>query len=179
GITIVNGDVSGHGGGVLSRGGLTMENCAVIANSADEGGGGISSSGHLSVQTSTVAYNDVPVGAIAGPSGGGIELTDGTAAIRYVDISYNEAQEWGGGLYVGEKVDAYLEGVGVSWNGAGNSGGGIMAEGPLYMVEGQIFGNSAKGDGGGLWCGKSGVTYSLDGVEIRSNDAGSRGGGYM
>ncbi|HET6574933.1 MAG TPA: CSLREA domain-containing protein, partial [Fimbriiglobus sp.] len=47
GITIVNGDVSGHGGGVLSRGGLTMENCAVIANSADEGGGGISSSGHL------------------------------------------------------------------------------------------------------------------------------------
>ena len=104
-LTITNGTDTGGGnaggGGILSYGSLTLDNCTLAGNSANQaswGGGGILSyQGTLTVNQSTLSGNS----ANNFTGGGGIVAYGGTLTVNQSTLSGNSANG-GGGILNGE-----------------------------------------------------------------------------
>lgn len=77
------------GGAIYNLGAATVQNSTFFSNTANLGGA-ICSSGSLSVDQSTFFSNTAEV------YGGGITIMSGSAVLRHVTVSRNEAQEGGG-----------------------------------------------------------------------------------
>jgi len=126
-VTVTNSTLSGnsaiHGGGIINYGTLTVTNSTLSGNSASQKGGGILNAGTLTVTNSTLASNS------AGDDGGGIR-------------NYN-----GSTLTVTNST--------LASNSAGDLGGGIINLGALTVTNSTLSGNSASGDGGCRTCDKS------------------------
>ncbi len=154
--TITGGETTGHGGGILNAGVVTLTGSTVIDNiaGADSGrGGGIRNSdgGSLSLADSVVADNTAWAGggistqALAGPAtierstisgnsatiGGGGLLNEGTAALVNSTVSGNSVAGfgWGGGVF--NSGDLTVSFSTISHN-TGENGGGLMVNtGPI------------------------------------------------
>ncbi len=146
GLTITGGSTIGDGGGVLNESGnLTITNCVIHANHADQDGGGVCNlNGQLQLDNVTVSDNTANVGGgIYNNSAGIITIENGGT------ISGNQAVSSGGGIYNADTLT--ITGISISQNSAGTSGGGIYNLGLLTIDDVTLHNDDAILYGGGIY----------------------------
>lgn len=156
GLAITGGSVTGRGGGLyVSSGTVTLTNCTVNGNSANN----------------------------YGSSGGGLYVSSGTVTLVNCSISDNSANYYGkgGGLYVNSGTVILISSM-INGNLADNrgEGGGLYVSlgGMLTLTNSEVSGNSAGyGDGGGLYVDFG--TAILNNSTVSENSAGYGGGLYV
>ncbi len=92
GVTIQNGRSDNTGGGIETRGALTVMDSTISGNTGGDGGGIDSHLGTLTVRNSTISGNS------AFFSGGGINNSGGTLTVYNSTISDNTGVNGGGGI---------------------------------------------------------------------------------
>ncbi len=176
GLTISNGSANGsttttiQGGGIYNAGTLTVRNCILANNIANNEGGGIANDGALTVSGSTLSNNSVSAG-----DGGGI-FNYGTLTVSGSTLSGNHASE-GGGIYDGYRngtVTTTVSNSTLTGNSA-NNGGGIFNGGTLTVSDSTLSGNSAH-FGGGIF-NYSSAALTVSNSILSSNSAAYQGGG--
>lgn len=160
-LTITNGednndDNFGGGGVFIYSGNLTLNNCTVAGNSANNscGGGGIyNNSGTVTVNNCTVAGNS----ANDSWGGGGILNSAGTVTLNQCTLSGN------------------------SVNNSEIGGGGIFNDGTVTINASTLSGNSADACGGGIYNFglESGASLAINTSTLSGNSAGYEGGGIF
>ena len=138
-LTVNNGLTSGAGGGILNNGTLSVSGCTLSGNSADSGGG--IWGGTMTVQNSTLSGNS------ADGVGGGIDNEVGSITISGSTLSHNSA-DVGGGIYNGAGF-LNISGCTVSHNTATQDGGGIYLSqsGDVWIDNSVVCNNhAASGD---------------------------------
>ncbi len=146
-LTLENGDapLGTSGGGILNQGTLTVENCAITGNTAQDsstnsGGGGIANlSGTLTVDHSTISNNSTP------GAGGGIlnvgtlgagDVILGTLTVTFSTMAGNTSTNGGGVANLGGS--ATISSSTISGNSAETVPGGSVPDTTGYL-------------GGGIW----------------------------
>lgn len=155
-ITVTGGLDNAEGGGIRSRGWLTLSNSEVVGNATSRnlGGGGIYVYDGGTLTDSVVSGNSVDSPDSSG--GGGGVATYGNLTVtrsRIANNSVSSLNSSGGGLEVQGNltvVDSRIEGNSVAEGGIG--GGGVEVRGDLVVSGSVIAGNSANGIGGGIYC---------------------------
>ena len=209
GVRIINGNVTGDGGGIDSLGtDLTLINVEVVSNTSSGLGGGVSVyAGSATLNGGQILNNS------ANSYGGGVLIKECDATLNGTQVVSNSAGQRGGGLYVlsggatlnGGQVLSntaqYGGGVGVdgtapsgdgvftqtgdsliAYNVAATNGGGVYvndAEASAFLSGGQIFSNTATGTGVGGGVYVGQGSVTLNGSQVLSNVAGSGGGLYL
>lgn len=173
-VVVMENRSSGNGGGISSRGVMTLTDSTVRDNVADNNGGGIafgSSAGTLTLINSEVISNR----AVRG--GGLYNGAAGTVLGYLSSFTENRATVDGGGIFneAGGKVEL-RNGV-LFDNRASSWGGGVSNHGFLAITMGTILSNTAQGSGGGIE--NSAGTVALDNSMVQRNVAGDRGGGVF
>jgi uncharacterized protein YkvS len=138
GLTIINGNTTGEGGGIFNNGeNVTIRNSTISGNTAAIAGGGIFNNGILSVTNSTINNNSAEYG-------GGIRNNQ-TATITNSTIFGNTAEFGGGGI--SNPGTATLKNSTVAGNFAG-FGSGISNTGGVVTLTSAIVGanNNAATD---------------------------------
>jgi hypothetical protein len=175
------GPAGANGGGIsMVASTLTVVDCRIIGNRADDQGGGVhAAKSTVTVIDSIVANNtshdggggidadddvDLTVtrsavsGNSTGPHGGGVELFDGTLTVTDSTISGNKLTDTadfrsGGGIWTGLSVTTLTRST-VRNNSSTEFGGGIgFSGGPgssLSLVDSTVSGNQATVGGGGI-----------------------------
>ncbi len=148
------------GGGIANKGTLTVENCVISHNTANDGGGIWNCDGALTVVNSTIHHNKADRVAIeadrqpataglsgwACGSGGGIKLQrGGTLTLVGSTVHDNEAMGHGGGIFVACNTTAMLTNCTISGNQATTWGGGLHAKGVLHLTSSTVVNNRARG----------------------------------
>lgn len=161
------------GGGISSRGQLTILHSTIIENYGDLGGGGVDTSGPTLIESSWIGENVAPLG---GGIGGG--SPSGPLVIRRSVIDGNVAFfDNGGGLYEVGSVE--ITSSLISDNVSAIRGGGLAQDyGTTTIGNSTLWGNHADIEGGGLYVTEG--TTTLQGVAVLYNTAGitGRGSGY-
>jgi hypothetical protein len=159
---------SSLGGGIyLHSSATTIASSSFGANSANAGGGIDSTFSKLTVQDSAFISNEARVG-----DGGAIRNRHGELSVYASAIHNNFAKHDGGGVF----GPGTLVGCDVSVNGADHSGGGIFSD-SLHLTDSIVVGNSAVGDGGGVFSSAGNLTAI--GTTFEGNQAGQNGGGIF
>ncbi len=180
GLTLTNADNSTSevlGGAIYNVGALTLSNCVITGNSADDGAGIYNaqfSTAVLSIFDTTFSYNS------SSGSGAAI-LTDGGGAVTIVNSTF------------ADNYDLSCCGVVSNQNGygggamtitgstfTGNSGNETIYNGPyttLTVTNSTISGNTSTFYGAGIDAGGTGVTVSLYGDTITGNTSTYSAGG--
>jgi hypothetical protein len=199
GLTIVGGtgtadenDLPLPGGGIFTRGDLTVRDCVISRNSAGYGsgifnaedgtlslircavdsnqgpGGGVFNYGELFISRSRITRNIASFGA------GGIDSFGGTVNLSDCTVSSNSGET--GGL-VNFGATMMVSRCTVSDNTGRSEGGGIWnaSSGTLTVVNSTVSGNSADEDAGGI-TNSSGQTLAMTNCTIAGNSAGPVGG---
>jgi uncharacterized repeat protein (TIGR01451 family)/CSLREA domain-containing protein len=176
GVTIINGNVTGDGGGIYHHGNnLILINTDVSSNTADYGGG-------IFVDSSNATLNGGQVrGNSAIYDGGGVYVVYGSVTLSGGQILSNTAiNGYGGGVYLHDDSATFTQ-IGsstIAYNTTDASGGGVyVGSGSAVLSDGQILGNDSGSDGGGVYVGEG--SAALNGVQIRHNDAWLGGGVYL
>lgn len=182
---VLTGGQSALGAGVylVSGSALTMEDCLITENSAEESGGGIYLSGGSVFNTHNVTISK----NTAQNSGGGIYAQDGYLEIAHSSIVQNTAS-MGAGIYdlnASVKIrDAFLTGNQAKKLVSGSvAGGGIVhllhdtpaSFTPLFsMINCVVADNASQGYGGGIVT--TGDTILIHNTIARNTASGSGGG---
>ncbi|MDP0491922.1 MAG: choice-of-anchor Q domain-containing protein [Verrucomicrobiota bacterium JB023] len=184
-----------NGSGTLTVNGTTISNNEAQGDELHDGGGGLfNNGGTLVLEESVIVSGNVASGT-AGSGGGILNLTNGTVSVTDSSITSNVANRAGGGI---EDQSALSEGtaitlVNVSLNdnnvgvspavAAPGNGGGLHVSGVgnVMVTGGEVSGNLAAAEGGGLWNGTGlmvvdGVTLSEN---VASGDSADQGGGAL
>ncbi len=199
GLTISGGSATGDGGAIANRGGfVTIDDSILSDNTALGDGATITGSGGaifngpggtIVVSNSTFANN------VANRAGGSIEDASGVAGVvgvslTDVDLTGNNAgiapatssPGNGGGLHVTGAGDVTITGGNITGNVAAREGGGLWNGTGVMMISGTIIsGNTASGDAaddGGGGVFNDGGTLTISGATISNNIAdGTAGSG--
>ena len=184
GYAYISGD-DGKGGGIFVASGaeVLIDSCKITGNTSKNSGGGIYSKGNLTVSGGTEIS-----GNRSASSGGGICFADGTLSVlgeaqSHVVIYGNTAESDGGGGISVAKTGIKLSFVDFTGNSAGTKGGGMAVNGGKDIAEFRdvsFTGNSAE-DGGGAHFQNSCFTggFAATSVTLRENKAGSAGAGLF
>ena len=184
GYAYISGD-DGKGGGIFVASGaeVLIDSCKITGNTSKNSGGGIYSKGNLTVSGGTEIS-----GNRSASSGGGICFADGTLSVlgeaqSHVVIYGNTAESDGGGGISVAKTGIKLSFVDFTGNSAGTTGGGMAVNGGKDIAEFRdvsFTGNSAE-DGGGAHFQNSCFTggFAATSVTLRENKAGSAGAGLF
>jgi hypothetical protein len=152
GLTATHGYVDFQGAGILNKGTLTLDSCAVSDNTTDNHsfelalGGGISNTGRLTVRNSTVSGNRTFASEAQADYGAGF-YNSGSLLVENSTISGNHGDfydTYGGGIYNAPGGTARLNFTTVTANkgdGVGD-GGGIGNAGSLSLHDTIVAGNS-------------------------------------
>ncbi|MEJ7875757.1 MAG: choice-of-anchor Q domain-containing protein [Solirubrobacterales bacterium] len=181
-LTVRGGDTTATtdaGGGIQSRGELTVLDSKIVSNHAVHGGGGISALGALTVTHSVIASNEVLSGnGVYGGAGIGAR---GELKLSDVTVRGNTSGNSGGGVLWSAgfgNSNATLQGVSVMGNDAGTSGGGLYLEAVsgnrATIAKSTIAGNDAGQRGGGVY---TAAELRIVKSTLNGNDAGTNGGG--
>lgn len=198
GIYIENGDftidageisgntvASGHGAGVYivgsnGKGNFTMNGGEIKKNmtSGHNGGGVYINGGNFTLNKGSITENSAK-------DGGGVCLNNGNFSLVTGEISKNTAIGYGGGVYLtGENCVYRLKNGAIGGNIAQDGGGVYLANGSFILAEsisdsGSISGNTASGNGGGVFIAGSG-DFTMNGGTVEKNyTSGSNGGGIF
>ena len=178
---ILSGNTALQGGGIDISGSIArVINNVIHSNSttpSSNGGGGIyvnsGSSGSYTMVSGNLVYSNT-----TSHQGGGI------LALGYVDVLGNAVT--GNSAYSGGGIVATVTGIIGNNLISGNTariGGGIYAINPMGLVleQNRVFNNRATtGEGGGIYVWGNGffpMIFSLDGNQVISNTASTKGGG--
>jgi len=132
------------GGGVYTRGALTVSDSSVTNNGASGDGGGIyAQDGAATLTDSTISGNSAATGG-----GGGIELWAASLTVNRCTLSGNSA-DIGGGIDVRVWATANLTNSTLSGNSA-RRGGGVYAEKPTRFNNCTVTLNTATEHSGGI-----------------------------
>jgi len=182
GVTIMNGNVTGLGGGIYNyNADLTLVNVEVRNNvvtgtsSHGRGGGIYIDQGSLSLDGVQIVSNT------ANTFGGGVYFNQGSGTLSGGQIISNTAGGPGGGVAVLKAAAAFTQ-TGdsmVAYNAASSGGGVYIYQGSATLLEGQIFSNTTRLYGGGVDVYQAGASFAMSGGQIISNTAGDRGGGVF
>lgn len=163
------------GGGVCAHtsGTFTMYGGTISNNHSEADAGGVTvwGGGAMNIDGGTIRDNT------ADGSGGGICTNSNEFKISGNSVIENNTAVTGGGVFYQGYSSSNMtisESARISGNTATGNGGGIYfkSKGTLTMNGGSITGNTATGDGGGVYFG--GDTFSISGdVEINSNTKNS------
>ena len=128
-------------GGLTVEGKITLENCSVLDNKADDKGGGIyMSGGTLTLKNTVVNKNSAKIG-------GGISFSGKELVLENTSVTYNESSSNGGGIDADGKVT--ISDSEILSNSATNNGGGIyFGNGEKIISDTTINENSAEYGGG-------------------------------
>ena len=191
---VVSNNSAQQGGGIFGDGvrtGGIFVSGKVTGNTA-ELGGGIFADGNATVRlhnTAEVSYNEADCG-------GGIyrRINSGWYPIAIAGdkgstVSHNKAKTDGGGIYCrgGENMSPYESSIDVSYNEAGQNGGGwyITKIGAGVRLDGAVSHNHAAQNGGGVYvkeCISSDYAQTKGSVtcgEVSHNSASVGGGVYV
>ena len=180
-----NNQAASEGGGLwnqtngvmLVRIGTEVSGNIASGDAADQGGGGIFSRGRLVVNAATIDGNQA--NGAAG-SGGGILNVGAVTTIENSTVSNNTAHRAGGGI---EVVDGWIStrNMDLTGNNAGGAapspgdGGGLHVSGAglsrVTIEGGQVSGNTAARDGGGIRHQAGSILVVTDGTTISGNTA--------
>jgi hypothetical protein len=176
-LTITNGSVLfGVGGGIYNNGTLTLNQCTLSGNSAqeDDGGGGIyNDGGTLTLNQCILSGNSAPDSF----GGGGIGNYNGTVALNQCTLSGNSASNTDGGGLLNDGGAVTLSQCTLSGNSASRSdgGGGIYNNSTLTLHQCTLSGNMASNsDGGGIL---NAGTLTLNQCTLSGNSADPPVGG--
>jgi len=158
-LTISDGR-SGGGGGINSEGTLTVTNCTITNNRANEGGGIYNDPGILTVTNSTFTNNS----AIAG--GGGIE-SGGALTVTNSTFINNNATDWGGGIDASSFSSTTTIVNSSITNSSANDGGGLNISGTVVITNSTIANNTSP-YGGIVF---NGSTLTVTNSTIANNQA--------
>jgi len=157
--------------------GTTITDNIAAGDGADQGGGGVfNNGGTLSIYDADISDNRA---SGASGSGGGVLTVAGDVIIEDSTIAYNGSNRAGGGIEVivgsVELIDTDLESNFTATSGMGNgpgNGGGLHTTGDggatlteVSIFGGEITGNTAAEEGGGLW-NAAGSTLNVYGSTI-------------
>ena len=195
-VAMNGGEISGNeatnnGGGVYvyTSGKFTMNNGEISGNEANGSGGGVFvfSSGTFTMNNGEISGNE------ANGSGGGGVYTNGTFTMNKGEISGNSATENGGGVYViGEDrrftmTGGTIGGTTADAKNTAKNGGGVCiapsannpesAEDTFLMEGGEVRGNEASENGGGVYVLGQGRRLKISGGTVSGNTATANGGG--
>jgi predicted outer membrane repeat protein len=169
-LTVRNGNVTGHGGGVqVGNANLVVRDAAVTGSRASLTGGGVSNgaapgTGNVTLVRTTVGRN------LAGTEGGGLSVrSPSVLTLKDSTVRRNVAGGSGGGILA---FAATLTNSTVSGNAADN-GGGIAAT-TATLTNSTVNGNSARLLSGG---GIAAPTANLTNCTVSGNTATTNGGG--
>lgn len=198
-VNITGGEITGNtaareGGGLWNGSGImNVEDVLIDDNEAngagaDDGGGGVfNNGGDLNISNSVITNNRA--GGMAGSGGGVFNEVGGTLTIENTDINNNTASRAGGGLEdnSGEGTQITLLNVNFRDNFAGSApgnGGAVHITGPgdIDISGGEITGNIAAQEGGGLWNGSGIMNVAdvlIDDNEGNGDEAHDGGGGVF
>jgi hypothetical protein len=175
-----------HGGGIyaLAAQQVTLAGATVQGNQATGSGGGILLAGDspLTISGGLIHGNQ------AGIWGGGLAVIEGSAHLTNVQISANQAQESGGGIYQHNAINNRLviTNSQVISNTAVQFGGGIGSLVPVIWNDtngsSRLAGNHAGADGGGVYYTGTGLLHFIaqsanSQIVIEGNSANGNGGG--
>ena len=177
GLTISDGNTTGHGGGIFNQGALDLADVVLSGNVASQNGGAIYSSGSGSLELTRVsiidsvasfgagilarANVDISDSTLSGNSasgnGGGILLQSGAVATVEGSTLHSNSGQFGGGVHVDNSAAITITNSTISGNTATNNGGGVLKQsnGTLKLVNATIAGNTAD-FGGGLFVNSGG-----------------------
>jgi len=177
GFTIQNGSADYAGGGIFNGGGtLTIENCALIGNSASGfAGGAIYNNGTLTLESSTLSGNSALVmdGVIAGGGGAIDNEQGGKTTLQNCTLRGNSAADGGAIHNYGGTLT--LVNCALGGNSSFAYGGGIDSQlGTLTVVNCTLSGNSATYGGGGISVSRA---VTLVNCTLSGNSASFLGGG--
>ncbi|HEX7186391.1 MAG TPA: hypothetical protein VF756_31505 [Thermoanaerobaculia bacterium] len=138
-IIIRNGEPAGSGGGIRNSGRLTLINCQVSGNRANNFGfgGGIYSDGADSELT---LHHTVVLGNRAEGGGGGIAAGGRLNMVKAMIRGNQSLEDFGGGAYLFSEAQADLTNVFFIGNRAAVAGGGLYLEPPLFP-DSRVFRN--------------------------------------
>lgn len=143
----------GFGGGIYSSGAATISgDVSITATSFGVGGGIYVESGTITMSGGTIKN------CAANGNGGGIYVNGGTFAFNGGKIDSCSAN-YGGGVYLGNGI-FYLRGTIDSCTA--DYGGGVATTGSakFNMTSGTISNNTARENGGGIWCNTGATSWS-------------------
>lgn len=150
GDLILRGGNAENGGAILNRESLILRGITVTGNVASDDGGAVYNEGTLEFDTNVKLVDN------SAARGGGV-FNAGEAIVSFGRITGNSA-ELGGGIYNVGKVttdDANFYGDFADRGGVfGNfakHGGGIFNDGVVALEKTQVAGNTAQGNGGGIY----------------------------
>ena len=171
-------DETDDGGGMkLTDADATVTDCLITRNETDSfgEGGGIFINGTAGTPdiSSSVITDNYAVG-----SGGGIAIVGGNGVLSDLEVSGNEADFGGGGLYLwNSSGDVETRDTLIDGNLSGATGGGVyLRDAASSLIENSaITNNICDGDGGGI-ASRDATGSTLQNVIIAGNEA-LRGGG--
>lgn len=170
-LTITKGYALNHwGGGIYNSGNLTLNNCRVLLNKADNSGGGICSSGSLTVNGGFITDNTAMYG------GAIFSDVSSSTMLEGVVLAYNNAEEWGGGVH--SMKESYLEfkNCSIQSNTAKYGGGAINNWGNLHLIGCDVFYNQCIEGRSGAVHNSSGALCNISDSRIFENAAHTSGG---
>lgn len=171
----------GGGAGILHLGTmLSINNCLITLNRFSSGfglrGGGIYSKGHLTINNSSVSNN---TGDAVEHDGGGIFMENAASdlVIRNSTISDNTDWNFGGGVLIYSANSATIINSTISGNEAmtGSNGGGIWNGSTTTISFCTISNNRVigSGNGGGIYISSGSITIKNSIVAENTADSGS------
>jgi CSLREA domain-containing protein len=180
--TVENNESIRDGGGIFSRGPVTI-NASVIRNNCGENGGGLYVQPGGSTSSNSEISNSSIIGNQATRDGGGAYLV--TVNLLNTTFSSNVAGAAGGGLYALNLptmgTHAFIKESRFIENRAGTSGGAIRSSANLRIIDSTISGNTADAHGGGIavyhFNNNDGVL--TENTTITGNGANQNGGGVF
>ena len=149
-LILTNTTVSGNaatrdGGGVITRGTVTMTGSSVSYNEAASDGGGLHADG------ATATITDTTIDGSDAARGAGIFAVGGSAiAMKRGSLSHNGATGDGGGLRAGGSSAVTFLAVDIDANDAANGGGISIRSATLEATNCLIVRNECTGNGGGI-----------------------------
>ena len=190
--TVTHSNVTGSGVEV-KKGTFTMYGGEISGNSASNGGGVYVCGG----STFDLYGGKISGNTVTNDGGGVCVATNGKFNMHggKIEISGNTAATYGGGVYVATTGEFNMRGGTIGGAAADKAnkankakyGGGVyvvgggtlnMSGGKFTMSGGEISGNTATSNGGGVYVGGSGSTFTMsDTASITDNTATSNGGG--
>ena len=149
GLTLANGSSAGNGGGIsLENGAAPTLQYLIVQNNQAAGGGGL----YVATDSALILSHSVITGNSAAGNGGGL-WARGPATVSQTRFINNNAQSFGGGVTAKaiNLYDSLLVGNQCRNTLLSCSGGGLATDGPALLANTVFTGNTARGDGGGLW----------------------------
>ncbi|MGQ0699256.1 MAG: carbohydrate binding domain-containing protein [Panacagrimonas sp.] len=183
--TITNNSTGRNGGGISATDSLTITNSTISGNTALEFGGGIYHRlGPLLLRDSSVADNRSVSGGGAGILAAGTDLllvnstVSGNLAGTADTAEYDDYGNGAGIYHYGNGGSVSLRYSTVSGNSAYGDGGGIFSRAPVTTLSNsQVTGNTAAYDGGGINTVSAALEIKYSSVS--NNVAEARGGGIL